>query len=501
MKINRKTGTAVLAALLLATGMNAGIMAGGRLGIGHAGHKVQAADSVDTSKETNTTSKETEAYEMLSRIPEHSIVDEVLWVVGDEPILKSDVETMRMQAESDGLKLEGDPDCWIPEQIAVQKLFLHQAAIDSIEVTETEVSNDIDMQIEWWTQMAGSREKLEEYKGQTILQMRQSMRDDFRDRRKIQKMKEKLVEDVTVTPADVRNYFKAMPEDSIPFVPTEVEVQIITRSPKVSAEEINRVKDELRSYTDRVTKGEISFAALARFYSEDPGSASQGGELGFVGRGTLDPAFANVAFNLTDSKKISKIVETEFGYHIIQLIEKRGDKINCRHILLKPKVSQEEITNAADKLDSLARDIRAEKVTFDRAASYFSDDKDTRNNQGLMAFTNRETQVRTSKFRMQDLPSEVARTIEKMQVGEVSDAFEMMNSRGKKVCAIVKLKSRVEGHRATITEDFQTMKNVVLADRKENFLKEWVKNKLKTIYVRMNDRYKDCKFEYEGWIK
>ena len=443
------------------------------------------ADTTDTAA--------AKAQELLASVPEHSIVDEVVWVVGDEPILKSDVEAWRLQAETEGVKFEGNPDCRIPEQIAVQKLFLHQAAIDSIEVTESEVSNDIDMQIDWWTQMAGGREKLEEYKGQTILQMRQSMRDDFRDRRMIQKMREKLVEDVTVTPADVRNYFKKLPEDSIPFVPTEVEVEIITRSPKVTTEEINRVKDELRNYTDRVTKGEISFAALARFYSEDTGSASQGGELGFVGRGTLDPAFANVAFNLTDSKKISKIVETEFGYHIIQLIEKRGDKINCRHILLKPKVSQEAITLAADQLDSIARDIKANKFSFEEAATYISDDKDTRNNHGLMAFTNKELQTRTSKFRMQDLPSEVARVVENLQVGEISDAFEMINSRGKKVCAIVKLKSRVEGHRATITEDFQTMKSVVLNERKEQFLR--------SIYVRMNDRYKDCDFEYEGWIK
>lgn len=495
MKIRKLTVCTVLVALLLAAGLHGQMQAAGRTAL------LPVADSVDTKKADSPKSKEAEAEELLAKTPEHSIVDEVIWVVGDEPILKSDVEALRLQAESEGVKFDGNPDCRIPEQIAVQKLFLHQAAIDSIEVTETEISNDIDMQIDWWTQMAGGREKLEEYKGQTILQMRQSMRDDFKDRRMIQKMREKLVEDVTATPADVRKFFKDMPEDSIPFVPTEVEVQIITKAPKVAPEEINRIKDELRSYTDRVTKGEISFAALARFYSEDPGSASQGGELGLVGRGTLDPAFANVAFNLTDAKKISKIVETEFGFHIIQLIEKRGDKINCRHILLKPKVTQEAVTETADRLDSIARDIRAAKFSFDEAATFVSDDKDTRNNHGLMAFTNRETQTRTSKFRMQDLPSEVARAVEKMQVGEVSDAFEMMNSRGKKVCAIVKLKSRVEGHRATITEDFQTLKSVVVNKRKEEFLKQWVKNKLSTTYVRMNDRYKDCDFEYEGWIK
>ena len=220
-----------------------------------------------------------------------------------------------------------------------------------------------------------------------------------------------------------------------------------------------------------------------------------------MGRGVLDPAFAAVAFNLTDPKKISKIVETEFGFHIIQLIDKRGDKLNCRHILMKPKVDPEAIEKTKLRLDSIADDIRASKFSFEEAATYISDDKDTRNTHGLMAFTDRETQTRTSKFRMQDLPSEIARVVDTLKVGQVSKSFDMINDKGKTVCAIVKLKSRVDGHRATITEDFQTMKNVVVAQRKDEFLKEWVKNKLKTIYVRVNDRYKDCDFEYEGWIK
>ena len=432
-------------------------------------------------------------------IHEASVVDEVIWVVGDEPILKSDVEQMRLQGESEGIKWTGDPDCSIPEQIAVQKLFLHQAAIDSIEVTESEISTAVDQQINYWIQLIGSREKLEEYRKQSLTQMRQEMHDDFRDRQMTEKMREKLVEDINVTPAEVRNYFKNLPEDSIPFVPTEVEVSIITQTPKVTQEEINRVKDQLRDYTDRVTRGDITFATLARLYSEDPGTSRQGGELDYTGRGMLDPAFANVAFNLTDPKKISKIVETEFGYHIIQLIDKRGDKIKCRHILLKPNVTDEAIAQAQSRLDSIGDDIRAKKFGFEEAAIYVSDDKDTRNNRGVMA--NTAEGARTSKFRMQDLPTEVARAIERLEVDSVSKAFKMINNKGKTVCAIVKLNSRTPGHRATITEDFQVMKNVVLAKKKEEFLKDWVKKKLKDIYVRMNDRYKDCKFEYEGWVK
>ena len=440
-----------------------------------------------------------------------SVVDEVVWVVGDEAILKSDIEQMRLQAAQEGLRFKGNPDCAIPEQIAVQKLFLHQAAIDSIEVTESEISMGIDQQIEAWTQMAGSREKLEEYKRQTISQMRAQLHDDYRDRLMVQNMQKKLVEDIKVTPAEVRRYFKDIPQDSLPFVPTEVEVQIITQTPRIEMEEINRVKDELREYTDRINRGETSFSTLARLYSED-GSARNGGELGYTGRGQWVPEFANVAFNLTDPKKVSKIVETEFGFHIIQLIDKRGDKVNVRHILRKPVVSDSSITASLARLDSIAADVRAgippkairaqftEKWTFEDAVVFFSDDKDTRSNRGLM--TNRpDMQTSTSKFRMQDLPQDVARVVDTMKVGEISKAFKMINEKGKTVCAFVKLKSRTEGHKATITEDFQVMKNVVLNKQREEKIHNWVVGKIKATYVRLNDNYRDCDFEYQGWIR
>lgn len=432
-------------------------------------------------------------------IPESSVVDEVIWIVGDEPILKSDVEGMRLQAEAEGVKWSGDPDCTIPEQIAVQKLFLHQAAIDSIEVSESDISQGIDEQINRWIQLIGSQEKLEEYRKQSIAQMRQEMHDEFKNSKLVQSMRMKLVEDISVTPADVRNYFKDLPEDSIPFVPAEVEVQILTQQPRVSQEEINKVKDQLREYTDRVTKGETTFATLARLYSEDTESARQGGELGFTGRGMLDPTFASVAFNLTDPKKISKIVETEFGFHIIQLIDKRGDRVNVRHILRKPQVSSESIDRTIARLDSIGDDIRDKKFSFEEGASILSDDKDTKKNGGLMA--NSSEGIRTSKFQMKDLPTEVARVVDTMKVGEISKAFKMVNRQGKTVCAIIKLKSRTDGHKATITEDFQVMKDVVLAKRREQVLHDWVVEKIKHTYVRMNERYKDCNFEYQGWVR
>ena len=317
----------------------------------------------------------------------------------------------------------------------------------------------------------------------------------------VQKMKRKLVEDIAVTPAEVRRYFKDLPQDSLPFVPTEVEVEIIQNTPKITTEERNRVKDELREYTDRVNKGDATFQTLARLYSEDPGTARRGGELGFSGRGMLDPAFAAVAFNLTDPKKVSKIVESEFGFHIIQLIEKRGDKVNVRHILRKPVVSDEAIERSLARLDSIADDIRAEKFTFEDAASMISDDKDTRFSKGLMSTNMAQTGHTSSKFRMQDLPPEVAKAVDTLQVGEISRAFQMINQRGKTVCVIAKLKNRIDGHKATVTEDFQTLKDVVLQKRQNDRIHQWVVDKIKNVYTRLNDQYKDCHFEYEGWFK
>lgn len=444
-----------------------------------------AKDSTETARET----------------PETSVIDEVIWVVGDEPILKSDVEMMRMQSAMEGVKWQGNPDYLIPEQIAVQKLFLHQAALDSIEVNESQLTSMVNQQLERWISQTGSKEKLEEYRGMSISQIRDQLFRNFKNGQLVQMMRQKLVSDITVTPGEVRRFFRNLPEDSIPFVPTQVEVEIITRQPKIKIEEINRVKDELRDFTKRVTNGETTFTTLAHLYSEDPESARQGGEIGYQGRGVLDPDFANVAFNLTDPKKISKIVETEFGFHIIQLIDKRGDKVNVRHILLKPKVSKDEIDEAKVKLDSIADNIRDGKFTFENAATFLSDDKDTRNNKGLMSFTDPMTASLTSRVEMKYLPPEIAREVEKMQPGDISKAFQMQNKKGKTVCAIIKLKERVDGHRATISEDYQVMKNLVLEKQSEQFLHQWIVDKIKHTYVRMKDRYKNGKYQYEGWIR
>lgn len=426
-----------------------------------------------------------------------NIIDQVVWVVGDEAILKSEVEEERLAALSERRDIDGDPYCVIPEQLAIQKLFLNQAEIDSIEVDDSEVISRVDAQINFFIQQIGSEEKVEEYFNKTMTQIREKLRQNVRDGLTAQRVQQEIVGEIKVTPAEVRNYFNSLPYDSIPYIPTNVEVQIITKEPTVPQVEIDAVKAKLREFTERVTSGETSFSTLALLYSEDPGSRVRGGELGFMGRGQLLPEFANVAFNLQDPNKVSKIVETEYGYHIIQLIEKRGDRINCRHILLRPHVPAEAIDSSLVGLDSIADNIRNNKYTFEQAALYISDDKDTRLNNGLMP----NPYDNTSKFQMQQLPQEIAKVVDGLNVGEISDPFTMLDDNGKEVCAIVKLKTKIEGHKATISEDYQRLKDLVTAKMGEEKLKEWIKEKLKTTYVRIDPEWRNCDFKYEGWVK
>lgn len=428
-----------------------------------------------------------------------NIVDEIIWVVGNEPILLSDVEETRISSEAYGQPVN-NPYCTIPEQIAVNKLFVHQAELDSVTVSESDVIRAVDNRISESIQAFGSREALEQMYGRSVSQMRENLKKQYREQMMADEVRQKLTTDVKATPAEVREYFKNVPNDSLPFIPTQVEVQIITSVPEVPRAEVERIENKLREYARRVNSGEADFSTLAKFYSED-GSARNGGELGYMGRNQLVPEFANVAFTLNDPKKVSKIVRSEYGYHIIQLIDKKGDKINVRHILLKPHIDDSEIEMGIARLDSIANDIRANKFTFDAAALALSDDKDTRNNHGLMANVDQQNGTVSSRFEMQDLPADVAKVVDTLSVGQISRAFRMTNDKGQEVCAVVMLKNRIEGHPANMTEDFQTLRDVVVNKRKEEKIEQWIKDKIKTTYVRISPDWRNCKFHYEGWVK
>ena len=436
----------------------------------------------------------------VKMLAQKNIVDEVIWVIGDESVLRSDVEKERLDAQYNGKPIVGDPNCVIPEQIAIQKLYLHQAALDSIVANESTVLNQVESRLNYFISQIGSKEKMEEYFHKTTPVLREELRDMIRDQQVIQQMQQKLVENITSTPADVRRFYKELNPDSIPSVPAEIELQIISFQPPVPIEEINRIKAKLRDFTERVNSGTADFAVLATLYSEDTESAKRGGELGFMGRGQLVPEYAQVAFNLTDPKKVSRIVQTEFGYHIIQLIEKRGDRINTRHILLKPRVSQEEKDKAIHVLDSISNLIRENKITFEQAVMNFSQDKNTAMNAGLML--QQKDYTPTSKFEYQDLPPEVAKTVYDMQVGEVSKPFSMIDkTTNKDVVAIVKIKSKVENHKANLIDDYQMLKTYYEGKKKQEFLNNWIIKKQKETYISIDPAWINCAFQYPGWIK
>jgi len=434
--------------------------------------------------------------------PPKNVVDEVVWIVGDQAIFRSDVEEMYQQLRSEGQVIPGDPYCVLPERIAVEKLYLHQAKIDTIEVPESRVHARVEQQLNHFISELGSKEKVEEYFRKPLPQIRESMLEMMRNNAVIMQVQQKLTEGVTATPNEVRKYFDSLPADSVPYVPMQVEVQMISLNPNIPRQEIDDVKARLRDFADRVNRGDTDFSTLAIMYSED-GSSMQGGELGFHGKADWVPEFANVAFNLNDPKKVSRIVETEYGYHIMQLIAKRGDQVNVRHILLTPRVNAEDLKAATNRLDSVRKEIVGGAFPFDYAARVISQDKDTRNNKGIMMNKNGNSRNNgSSRFEMQELPPEIAKRIETMSPGDISEAFVMRDaSKNKDVAAIVRLTSRVEGHRANLADDYNMIKEMYENHKREEILKDWLENKIKDTYVRIEDGWGNCDFRYQGWVK
>lgn len=429
---------------------------------------------------------------------QNNIAEEVAWVIGDQPIWKSEIEDQYNNLLYENQRIDGDPYCVIPEMIAVEKLYLHQADIDTIEVSEAMIMAEVDARLNQYINMLGSKEKLEEYYRRPMSEIREQMSEIVRNSNRIREVQRNLTKDIKITPSDVRRYYNSLAQDSIPFVPLQVEVQIMTINPVIPRQEIDDVKARLRDYSERINSGQSEFSTLAVLYSEDPGTSMRGGETGFLGRGQLDPEYASVAFNLNDNKKVSKIVQSEYGYHIIQLIEKRGNRINTRHILLKPKVSDNDLMEALTRLDSLRNDITSGKFTFEEVVGYVSQDKDTRYNYGRMV--NEETGA--LRFEMSKLPQEVAKEVDKLQVGEISKPFVMIDPKlNREVVAIVKLSDRIEGHKANIGDDYQMIKDMYEMSESQRILNKWLQEKIDQTYVRIEDGWRNCEFIHKGWIK
>ena len=428
-------------------------------------------------------------------VAQDNVIDRVEWVVGDKSILRSDIEEAIRYWVGNGRKFDGDPYCVVGEDLAIQQLFLHQAGLDSVVVEESGIMLEVDAQMDRVLQQIGSKEKMEEYFDMNSAEIREMYREQLHNMYTMEQMKSKIVGDIKVSPALVRRHFDSLPKDSLPFIPKQFEVQIMTLEPPLDVEEIERVKSELRDYTERITSGETSFSTLALLYSEDLVSARRGGELEFLGRGQLDPAFATVAFNLTDPNKVSKIVESEYGFHIMQLIEKRGDKVKVRHILRKPQRSNENIKKMLLQLDSIANAVKKGDMTFEKAVELYSDDKDTRNNYGIMYNKN----TASSRFALDELPVDVARVVDGLAIGDVSQPFTWLLDNGKTVCAVLKLRSKREAHQATMSDDYETLKNLLQAKLSDEKIQRWIKEKQKNTYVRVNPDSRNCDFKYPDW--
>lgn len=429
---------------------------------------------------------------------QNNIVEEVAWTIGDDPIYKSEIEQTYQDMLSERVPIKGDPYCAIPEMMAIQRLYLHQADIDTVEVSNGQIQSQVESQINFLIGQLGSKEKVEEYFRKNINELREYYAENITNRQRVRMVQESLTKNIKVTPADVRKYFEKLPKDSIPYVAQQVEVQIITINPVIPRQEIEDVKARLRDYADRVNRGEADFSTLAILYSEAP-EGIRGGEIGFLGRAQLVPEYAAVAFNLNDPKKVSKIVETEYGFHIIQLIEKRGDRINTRHILLRPKVAEKDLIDALTRLDTLRSEIVDKKVgTFEDAVRLISQDKDTRNSRGMMVNENNGT----TRFEMSELPQEVARAVASMQPGEISKPFVMKDpKRDRDIVAMVKLSARIDAHQANMSDDYQLIKDMYENARKQEILANWLEKKIAETYVRIEDGWRGCEFDHKGWVK
>lgn len=434
-------------------------------------------------------------------VSQNNIVDEIAWVVGDEAILKSEVEEYRKELHMQNQRIEGDPYCFIPEQLAIRKLFLDQAKLDSIEVNESNVNRYLEYQLNEYISSVGSSERLEEYFGKSMKEIREDLRSQLREQQLIEGVQQKHFGTISLTPSEIRKFYNSIPQDSLPFIPTTLEVQIITVEPEVPLAEIDAVKNKLRDYTEQINSGRNTFSTLALLYSEDP-SAEKGGEMGFMSRSRLVPEFSNVAFALNDPKKVSNIVETEYGYHIIQLIERRGDMANFRHILLKPKIPQMQLDTALIRLDSIRNGIVGKKLSFDEAATFLSADKDTRNNKGIMVNNRtRSANAGTPRFQLSELNQDIAKVIGEMKVGEISKPFIMISEKGRQVAAIVKVTTRNEGHKANINNDYQIIRQMAENARQQELMDDWLQKKIENIYVRIDSNWKGCDFKYKGWLK
>ncbi len=429
-------------------------------------------------------------------VQEEQVVDQIVAVVGKSIILESDIQNQYLNARLQGM-IRGSAStarCRILEELLYQKLMVTQAEVDSLTVNDVQVEGELDRRLGSFIQQFGSQDKLEAYYGKTLAEIKQELHDVVEEQMLAQQVQSSIISSVTVTPSEIKSFYRTIPQDSLPMIKTEYKIAEIVKNPPISIEEKLRVKEQLLDLRKRILQGE-NFSTMAVLYSQDPGSAKKGGELGFYGRGQLYHEFEAVAYKLKEGE-ISNVVETEAGYHIIQLIERRGDYINVRHILMVPKVSPADLLKARKVLDSVALLIRSDSITFEQAVELFSDGEDK--NSGGMLINNF---TGSTVFEAEQLDPQVSFVVEKMKVGEISNPVPMKTEDQKDAYRILKLIEKTQPHRANLKTDYPRIQKWALQNKQQKAIDDWINKKAKETYVRVIDQYKTCDFKHNWQIR
>ncbi len=423
-----------------------------------------------------------------------TIIDQVVALVGKNIILQSDIDNQYLQIRLQGGITGSAPTikCKILENLLFEKLMLHQAELDSVIITPEQLDSELDRRMRYFISQFGSQEKLEKFYDKSVIEFKAELREVIEDQMKVERVQQTITQNTKITPSGVKSFFRNIPKDSIPLMGSIVEIAQIVKKPPISYEEKFAVKDRLREMRGRIIKGE-SFEAFAVLYSEDPGSAKNGGDIGLHGRGELYPEFETVAFKLKHGE-ISEIVETETGFHIIQMIERKGDYIRVRHILLKPKVSPVELAEARIFLDSIANLIRSDSITFEDAVRKYSTDP-SKNNGGFLI----NPYTGSNKWSVDEIDPKIFFVIDKLEVDEISNPVLMEDENGEEAYRLLYLLKRTKPHRANLDNDYDQLQNWALQMKKQKVIQKWINNNAQKTYIRVNDNYKDCDFE-QSWF-
>lgn len=423
------------------------------------------------------------------------VIDGIIATVGDEIVLRSDLENQKIQMRSQGMRMSKDADCGVMEDLLYEKLLLHQGGVDSVEVSEAQIQSEMDKRLNVFIEQIGSREKLEEYYGKSLSEIKEEFSEVLRKQMVVQQMQQRITQDVKVTPSQVREFFNQLPEDSLPFINAQVEVAHIVKYPPENFDENRRVRNKLREYREEILSGEKDFATIAVLYSEDPGSAVRGGELGMQSRGTFVPEFDAVALSLAEGE-ISDVFETQYGFHIMQVMEKLGEKYNARHILLKPRVSQADLMKAKAELEDIRKLIMSDSLTFAQAAVRYSDDEDSKNQNGNII----NPSTGSSRFEMSELDPQIFLSIDTMKVGQVSNPAFFQRRDGRKAYRLIQLRLRTEPHRANLRDDYQIIQEAARGQMSGEAISEWIHNRIRVTYIDIDESFHTCPFEYD-WAK